>query len=222
DVKVLYYGYDEEDFTGNELSKEQQEKLIALEKKFVINHAGLLGIDRFPKIFLEVLSELVKESVEFKNDLLLYFPGEVDYSIKSFIRKLDLQENTVYPGHVSKDLAIESMKMSSLLLLPLNKAENVKGRLPGKLYEYLRSYTPLLALGPEDSDVNNILKQTQTGLCLNYDDGDKIKEYIQNVYRKYRRGESENKYSKVEISRFDVKNQTRILAGYLNELTNAE
>ncbi|MGC9343171.1 MAG: glycosyltransferase, partial [Bacteroidales bacterium] len=28
DVKVLYYGYDKEDFTGNELSKEQQEKLI--------------------------------------------------------------------------------------------------------------------------------------------------------------------------------------------------
>jgi glycosyltransferase involved in cell wall biosynthesis len=221
-VKVLYYGYDEEDFLHTELSNEQRKILGSLENRFVINHAGLLGMDRFPEKFLEVLSEIARGSDEFKKELLLYFPGEVDYSIKQCIRDLSLEQNTTYPGHISKDLAVESMKKSSLLLLPLNKAENVKGRLPGKLYEYLRSYTPVLALGPEDSDVNHILKQTQTGICLNYDDRNKIKEYILSVYTGFKKLESTTSYLKEEISRFDVKNQTQILAGYLNEVIDGE
>jgi len=147
---------------------------------------------------------------------LIFFPGEVDYSIKKFIEKQNLSSNTVYPGHISKDLAIESMKLSGLLLLPLNKAENVKGRLPGKLYEYMRSYTPVLALGPENSDVKMILQDTGIGTCVNYSDRNKIRAYVLNVYNAYSKGEKMESYSLKKIQSYDVRNQTRRLAEFLN------
>ncbi len=216
DVDVLYYGYDEEDFSGSGPSQTELKKIKVLRNKFVINHAGLLGLDRFPEEFLRVLSDLANEIKGFRDDLLLFFPGEVDYSIKKFIEKLDLSENAIYPGHISKNLAIESMKISGLLLLPLNKAENVKGRLPGKVYEYMRSYTPVLALGPEDSDVNTILRDTGTGSCINYHDADKIRTYVLNVYNSYLKEEKITGFSEQKIQEYDVRNQTRKLADYLN------
>lgn len=219
-VSVLYYGYDEEDFSGDAMSSAGRLELTPLSKRFVINHAGLLGMDRFPDKFLEVLAELGSEIEDFNKDLLIYFPGEVDYTIKNYIRELGLENNTLYPGHITKDLAVASMRLANLLLLPLNKAENVKGRLPGKLYEYLRSYTPVLALGPEDSDVNKILKETRTGRCLDYQNRDEIKKYVSFVYDSYKKNIKSEDFLEEEIKRFDVKNQTKKLAGFLNEVSN--
>ncbi|MFW5821292.1 MAG: hypothetical protein ACOCWA_08380, partial [Bacteroidota bacterium] len=221
-VSVLYYGYDEDDFSGDELSSPGKPELASLKKRFVINHAGLLGMDRFPGKFLEVLAELGEEQESFKKDILIYFPGEVDYSIKNYIKDLGLENNTLYPGHISKQLAVTSMRLANILLLPLNKAENVKGRLPGKLYEYLRSYTPILALGPEDSDVNVILKQTGTGKCLDYENKAEIRKYISGIYDSFKKGVKAEDFLKDEIRQFDVKNQTRKLADYLNEVSNGK
>ncbi len=222
DVSVLYYGYDEDDFSGDIGSSSARSELDPLKKRFVINHAGLLGMDRFPDKFLDVLAELGDKEESFKKDLLIYLPGEVDYSIKDYIKSLGLENNTLYPGHISKELAITSMRLANILLLPLNKAENVKGRLPGKLYEYLRSYTSILALGPEDSDVNKILKKTKTGKCLDYENKAEIRKYISEVYDSYKKGVKAEDFPEEEIKKFDVKNQTGILAGFLNEISNGE
>lgn len=222
DVSVLYYGYDEEDFSENILVSTANPELDPIRKRFVINHAGLLGMDRFPDRFLEALAELGEENESFQKDLFIYFPGEVDFSIRDYIKKLGLENNTLYPGHISKELAVTSMRLSNILLLPLNKAENVKGRLPGKLYEYLRSYTPILALGPEDSDVNVILKQTRTGKCLDYENKNEIKKYISGVYDSYKKGIKSENFLEDEIRQFDVKNQTKKLAEFLNEVYNGK
>jgi glycosyltransferase involved in cell wall biosynthesis len=218
DVDVLYYGYDEDDFSNTGDSSKREKELSFLKDRFVINHAGLLGMDRFPGVFLEVLAEIASENKKFSDQLLLYFPGEVDYSIREYIDKLGLKNNALFPGHISKELAVESMKLSDLLLLPLNKAENVKGRLPGKLYEYLRSYTRVLALGPPDSDVNSILEKTQCGKCLDYDDRIQIKSFLEDLYKNFSEGRIQGNISKEEIGFFDVKNQTSILAEHLNKI----
>ena len=77
--------------------------------------------------------------------------------------------------------ALQLALNANLLLLPLNQAENSKGRLPGKIYEYLRTYNPILALGPTDSDAHYILKQCSAGACYEYNDLASIKSYIQNI-----------------------------------------
>lgn len=221
-VKVLYYGYDEEDFRDTETASPEFGDLRTFETKFVINHAGLLGMDRFPETFLKLLSELCSEVNDFREDLKMYFPGEVDYSIRSYIEKLKLDSLTVYPGHVSKAKAIKSMKMSRILLLPLNQADNAKGRLPGKVYEYLRSYTPILALGPEDSDVNKILKDTKTGVCVHYDDRDQIRDFVLREYFQFKEKKRTEACCAEKIREYDVKNQTSKLAEYLNQIYGKE
>lgn len=217
ETEVLYYGFDEQDF----LDVEQNMLTYTangLSGKFVISHLGLLGMDRFPKVFIQVMSELIHKNENIKKDLVLNFPGQVDYSIINYMNECGLKENLHLPGHISKNRAIAHMLQSDVLLLPLNIADNSAGRLPGKLYEYLRSYKRILALGPVDSDVNLILKESGSGECMDYDDEPKIRGFIEKAYNSFLSGNTALNLNKDYISGFDVKNQTKLLADYLNAI----
>jgi hypothetical protein len=75
------------------------------------------------------------------------------------------------------------------LLLPLNDAPNAKGILPGKMYEYMALERPILAIGPERSDCQAILKETQAGFYHEFDDVEGIRQTIALVFEKMKRGE---------------------------------
>ena len=210
DVDVLYYGYDEEDFTGTG---------NALMKEFVISHAGLLGSDRNPENFYKALIQSGREMPELLSDLILIFAGMVDFTVKNSIINHGLEQYTRYPGVVSKKEAIKLSTQSQLLFLPLNKAANIKGRLPGKLYEYLRTCRPIMGIGPTDSDAARILEDTGHGKCFDYEDLEGMKGFMLDKYNQYSSGGIPA--CKGEINQYSVKNQTRLLAGYLTKITGA-
>ncbi len=161
-VEVLYYGYDEDDFSKRTVNAERT--------GFTICHAGLLGIDRCPDLFLKMLGELV--SINPLVELQLNLPGQVDFGVKEKIRLSGLDARTTYPGTVSRETALDMTMSANVLLLPLNQQSNAKGRIPGKLYEYLRTGLPIVAFGPEDSDVARILNETGRGKCFDYSSRD--------------------------------------------------
>ena len=86
------------------------------------------------------------------------------------IKSANLEDNYMPLGNISRPDAIELTRKAHLLLLPLNIADNAKGRIPGKLFENLRAERPILCLGPKDSDVSNIIAKTNTGESFEYDD----------------------------------------------------
>jgi glycosyltransferase involved in cell wall biosynthesis len=209
-VDVIFWGYDEEDFSGIEPSD-------AKKKKFIISHAGLLGFDRNPENLFKALSNLSNKEKGFKEDLSMILAGSVDFSVKELIERYGLNENTEYLGQVSRKKVLQLNVDSSILLLPLNKAANAKGRIPGKLFEYLRAEVPILALGPEGSDVSIILDKTGRGNSFIYDDPEGIENYILTIYQRYRKGRKLlDRLS--EITEYDVKNQTGKVAKYLDQI----
>ena len=207
-VDVIYWGYDEDDFTS--LSSVPDEK-------FTIIHAGQLGFDRFPKTFIDVLSDMVKTDEKFANDLSIKFLGTVDYHISKYIIEKGLEKNYLPPQIVPRPQALQQTLNSHLLLLPLNIAENSKGRIPGKLFENLRSARPILCLGPTDSDVANIIKKANAGKTFEYDDYNGIKNYISEVYSKFLNGN--NIVMVKDIDSYNVKKLTGKLAEYLNQIS---
>ncbi len=205
--EVIYYGYDEDDFS-NVKSNESD--------SFIISHAGLLGIDRKPDTFLKVLADICSSNPKFKKDLQLKLAGIVDFTIKQKIEELGLKDNFFDLGTINRKESVQLMLDSSLLLLPVNKADNAKGRLPGKIYEYLRTFNPILALGENESDVGGIISATKSGINCQYDDYDNIKKFVLSVYNKSFEVES----SMELIARFSVNNQTRRIAELLDEIVS--
>jgi hypothetical protein len=169
-------------------------------------------------MFFKSIRDLKKELFEFNNKVKLIFPGTVDYSVKESIRKYALWENTELPGNLTRPEVLNLTLQSNILLLPLNQAENAKGRIPGKLFENLRSKRPILCLGPRNSDVEKILNETGHGKSYEYNDYNGMKTFIADLFDQFLN--SGPKTYNGDISQYSVKNQTKKIAGFLDEIVN--
>lgn len=171
-VEVIPLGYDPVDFETN----------VSLDDKFSITHLGLLGEDRNPLLFAMVLKELCDELEGFKEKLNFKLVGKVNQLLRIKLGQLGLLPQSQFVDQVSRPQAIEIMMSSQILLLLLNKADNVNGRIPGKLFEYLGANRPILCLGPDGTNVQHILKDSNSGLSFNYTDRAGLKAYITEQY----------------------------------------
>ena len=81
-------------------------------------------------------------------------------------------------GYQPHAVAIEEQRNASLLILPLRKEPEYKAVLPGKLFEYLASWRPVLGIGQPDGAMSMILNTTKTGIVLNWDDKASISRFI--------------------------------------------
>jgi hypothetical protein len=203
-VDVIYYGYDEDDF--KELKSRNNKDT------FDIVHIGLLGTDRYPDKLMPILSEIVSEK-----PIRILLAGQVDIEVQQKLNS-DTQNNIIIEnlGFIQRKDALQLAFDADLLLLPLNKAENAKGRLPGKLYEYLRTYNPILALGISNGDAAEIVRKCNCGDCFEYENRHSIKDFISGLYNTTK----EITPLKKEIAQFSNENQTMKIADYLNKIVN--
>ena len=71
-----------------------------------------------------------------------------------------------------------------LLLIEID-SEETRGIIPGKIFEYMVSRRPILAVGPAGADIKRIISETNTGKFFEYSEKDQIKEYIRTSYRAF-------------------------------------
>jgi glycosyltransferase involved in cell wall biosynthesis len=209
-VEVVPLGYDADDF-----SQIQQRELGP---KFTFTHLGMLGYDRNPKVFFEVLNRLCREVPGFKDVLEIRMIGPIDPAVLENAGKQELSPYISTPGTVSREKALQLTCRSPILLLLLNQQPNAKGRIPGKLFEYLAARRPVLTLGPVDSDVAQIIKETKSGVVCDYNDFEGIKNAVILLFEKYRSGQLQNVDS-TDIENYSMRTQGKRFAQFLNEIT---
>jgi glycosyltransferase involved in cell wall biosynthesis len=199
-VDVIYYGYDEDDFKS--LKKNQNNEY------FDIVHIGLLGIDRNPVGLIDELSK-----IETNRKIRIILAGQVDQQVQK-----ELNDNSkievIYKGIISRKRSLQLAMNAHLLLLPLNKADNAEGRLPGKLYEYLRTYNPILCLGKSNGDASKIINKCKIGSSFEYEDIKGIRNFIEDLIQK----PNAINVDKKEIETYSNKQQTQKISHYLNEI----
>ena len=92
------------------------------------------------------------------------------------------------------------------MLLVIPDVKLSEGITPGKLFEYMASGNQTIALGPENSDVNQILKECNAGKTFDRNDKSKITDYIFNLITR----KVESNYPKIDsvaLSHYSRKNQ---------------
>ncbi len=167
-VDVVYNGYEESVFDIKALSKNE---------KIQIAHLGTLRADRNPENLWKALHSL-KDSIAF--ELNLY--GEVSQDVRSSIENNNLTNFTTYKGQVSHQEALKAMVSSDLLLLLVNQDEkNSKGRIPAKIFEYLRSGSKILILENQEGDASKITQKFTNTRSVNYNNYEQILEAVQSL-----------------------------------------
>lgn len=156
--------------------------------KFTLSHIGSLLSDRNPEVLWEVLETLCKEQTDFRKQLVISLTGVVSEEVMDSIRKHGLEDNLRYNGYVSHSEAKQLQHNTQLLLLLEMDKEETKAIIPGKLFEYLVSGRPILAIGPQGSDIEAILTETQSGTFFSPSEKDALQNRLVEYFEAYQDG----------------------------------
>ncbi len=210
DVEVITNGFDGS-VTLNQTMTDKQP-----EGAFSMSHIGIIGAARNAVVFWKALSELI-ENESFKNDLRIKLIGQVDNSVVKTIKENGLENNVSIIPYIPHEKVIKEQEASQVLMLFINNSPNAKGILTGKIFEYMASGRPILAIGPKDGDTAIMLGKTQSGIIIDFDDKEEMKAVVMDLYSKYKENQLVTKYNTL-VDKFSRRNLAKDYAQLLERI----
>jgi len=174
-ILVLTNGYDFEITRDN-----------TLDSKFTVSHIGSLLEGRNPSILWEVFSDLLKKFDDFAVAFQLNLIGSVSEEVMSAICSFGLESYVCNIGYIPHKDVLEYQKKSQVLLLIEENSKETEYIIPGKLFEYMASKRPIIAIGPAASDIEKILNQTRSGTYFRYDEKEVLRTLLLEHYETYK------------------------------------
>jgi glycosyltransferase involved in cell wall biosynthesis len=212
-VEIIRNGFDSEDFAGIARSRPD---------RWTVTYVGTFyGARQDPSAFLAALKRLIESGRIAKQDVLFNIVGRPDAFVQGLITRSGLAEVTRFTGFVSHREALEYQVNSSLLLLILHRDKANPGVTTGKLYEYLGSRTPILAMVPPHFEAARIVRETGAGVSLEASDAEGIEQALLDSYRAFKSG-ADSRYRQADLSTYERSAGARRLAELLSELTTRE
>lgn len=204
-IEVITNGYDVENVDKQ-----------PLDDKFTLAHIGSFLSERNPRILWKALAELIKDNKQFKERFQLKLIGAVSQEVLNAIAEFKLEPYLNNLGYVPHAEAVAQQRKSQVLLLVEINSEETKCIIPGKLFEYMASERPIIAIGPEGADFAAIMQSTNTGVFTTYEEKERLKEAILDYFNLYLQGNL--KANAIGLQQYSRKKLTEQLAGLINRL----
>lgn len=201
---VLPNGYDDADLSRGSVEKDPL---------FTIAHIGTLVSDRNPAVLWKVLKKLLKNDPAFSAKLRIKLVGKVDVRVKEDLERHGLASYVDYVAYLPHDEVVLEQQRARVLLLLVNHTPNAKGILTGKFFEYMASGSPILAIGPVDGELADILNRTRSGRISGFEDEAGLEK---NILAYYHHPVSEA--IETEVKKFSRRALTARLAELLSQL----
>ena len=210
-VRTIYNGFD---------SSDSVKEVIPSNDVFTLTYLGVLSKIQNPDSLWEALSEIVAENEQFKASLKINMIGQIDHSAVVSIQNHGLSDLTEFTPYIPHSQVSEAQRSSSALLLLLmpSSVERSKGLLTGKLFEYLASGRPILCIGPEDGDAAKIISEANAGITVDFEDKEKMKEVITNLFQAFQKSELNNNSSS-SVKRYSRQILTKEYVEIINQVT---
>lgn len=206
-LEVITNGFDADDVNSGQPE---------MDKQFTIAHVGSFSPARNPVGLWEALAAMKKSIPGFAEDLRLKLAGKTDHSVRSALDSFGLSQHLDQHSYIPHEQISAFQQSSQILLLVANKAATSAQIIPGKVFEYFSAGRPILAICPEDGDLAEMVRKSQTGEVVNHDDAERTRAIIERMYQQYKAGELEVNGKGVE--QYSRKALTRRLAGLLEAL----
>jgi glycosyltransferase involved in cell wall biosynthesis len=191
---VIHNGYDEDDFTAINKIKNNA---------VVIRYIGTMTKSQYPSIFFESINELNLNKKKYQIELIGNIHPDIKYDIE--IKKYD---NFIkIKPYIPHKEAIKEMCESRFLLLVIPNTQKNMGIVTGKLFEYIRSGSKILMIGPIDSDAAKIIHETNSGYCFDYNDMSNLGTILSN----------KNILNSIDYSHYSRVSLTKELVGIFNK-----
>ena len=208
-------GFDPTDFLFDETDVPSRGK----EETFVLAYIGRFDRWRASDAWFDGLQRFVRGLGECRRRFMLRLVGHASPDTRERINSAGITCDFI--GYVSHADAVREMGSADALLLCIPDGPNADSTIPAKLFEYLASRRPILAVGPRGGQCELIVKRCEAGLTAGFNDKE-IAEALERLYEAWNAGhplpgcrpDHLGQYSRVEL--------TRRLASILDALVGAE
>ena len=184
-----------------------------------MTHTGLFAADGDPDVLWDVLAEKCAADKVFAECLNIRLVGKTDDRILDSVREAGLETYLTDLGYQPHNVAIEEQRKASLLILPLRKEPEYKAVLPGKLFEYLASWRPVLGIGQTDGAMSMILNQTKTGIVLSWNDKTSIRRFVDLCWANHLKGDLQ--VDDADLTKFTRRELTHRMAELFDSLVSS-
>jgi hypothetical protein len=183
---------------------------VSTSSKFSITYTGNIYQGEYkPSKLFEAFKELIDERVIDRGAVDVLFYGAPQDWLRKEIEHYDLSDIVHQCGVVSHSASLHKQRESQILLFLGLDDEKMKKAHIFKIFEYLSSQRPVLAIGGASTDeASDLLSETKAGVyCTTIEE---VKDALYHFYSEYKReGEVSyngnlqkiNKYSHVEMAK---------------------
>ncbi|MDP1725755.1 MAG: glycosyltransferase [Bacteroidota bacterium] len=160
-VSIIYNGYDRE-------RKNKNLNDVQLNNPIRIVYTGTIYQGKSdPSPLFHALNLLAEKGVLKKGELIVEFYGSLLGNLEEIIVNCSASEWAVIKGHVAPPEIAKIQEECDFLLFLWSNEGKRDGVLTGKLFEYISSNTPIMAIGIDDkSSAAELISETKTGFIF--------------------------------------------------------
>jgi glycosyltransferase involved in cell wall biosynthesis len=206
---TLTNGYDPADFPAQNAYQRNQ--------KFTVAYTGSLYGARTATAFLEALAQFIAHEPGAEDAIQVDFFGNC--WVKSDTQRLGLDKTVKQWGYLSHHETIRRQCQADVLLLILPTTGG-EGAISGKVFEYLASGRPILALVPPGGAAAKVIHQAQAGVVVEPENVQAIQNAFGQFYQAWITDTLCGKSDLNVVQQYDRRVLTGQLAAHLNALTH--
>jgi len=153
-------------------------------KKFSITYMGTFGATRSPILFLKAVKNIVEENKIPREELQVLFIGSDSSLVDEFNSKNGLDDVVKQTDYMPQKKALKIVFKSHMLLLI-----EFSDSYPGKVFEYLSSGIPILAIITKGQLSNLIKEYSENSHMIYSNDVKDVEKALVEGYKKWKTGE---------------------------------
>lgn len=186
--------------------------------KFTITYTGTIytGKQEPSKLFA-ALRDLISDETIDPREIEVRFYGYKHDWLDEEIEQYGLSNIVKQCGVAPRQIVLEKQMESQLLLLLKWGDPQQRGWHSGKIFEYLATRRPILAIGGSDDVVSELLAETKAGICA--PSVEDIKKALKELYREYKlRGKIAYNGIETKINKYSHREMARKFSEVLDHL----
>ncbi len=221
DTKKLLHvpnGFDSADFP------ETKAETSSRRAKCTITYTGSMYGTRNPESFFIALTQLFESQLLRPEEITIRFVGRFGDEVQAMFASFD----SAFPGvidivgYVPHGKSIELCLDSDALLLVVDEAKESQEIVPGKVYEYIGTHRPVIAIAPLQSAIADLLKQTNGGAVSHQSQPEVTAQHVLHVVDRWRAGQDTWEGDNNSVAKYERRESARTLASALDSLLQSQ